>query len=109
MNAQIIEAIKDAEKQADYEKESAEAKSELLQREAEVRAKNTLTANAGVCKAYSETQLRLANAQSEKRYGEEIEKAKKLALEQVKSAAENSEISVSRIVRRIVEGEKEEA
>ena len=109
MNAQIIEAIKDAEKQADYEKESAVAQSELLQREAEVLAKNTLTANAGVCKAYSETQLRLANAQSEKRYGEEIEKAKKLALEQVKSAAENSEISVSRIVRRIVEGEKEEA
>ena len=109
MNAQIIEAIKAAEKQAAYEKESAVAQSELLQREAEVRAKNTLSASAGVCKAYAETQMRLANAQSEKRYGEEIEKAKKLAAEQVKNAADDSEISVSKIVQRILSGEKEEA
>ena len=50
MKAQIIEAITEAEKQAAYEKESAVAQAELLQREAEVRAKNTITASAGVCK-----------------------------------------------------------
>lgn len=109
MNAQIIEAIKTAEKQAAYEKESAVAQSELLQREAEVRAKNTLSASAEVCKAYAETQMKLVNAQSEKRYDEEIEKAKKLAAEQVKNAADGSEISVSKIVRRILSGEKEKA
>ena len=48
MKAQIIEAITEAEKQAAYEKESAVAQAELLQREAEVRAKNTITASAGV-------------------------------------------------------------
>ncbi len=109
MNTQIIEAIKTAEKQAAYEKESAVAQSELLQREAEVRAKSSLAANAGVCKAYAETQIRLANAQSEKRYGEEIEKAKKLAAEQVRKAAKESEISVSKVVQRIVNGETAEA
>ena len=109
MKAQIIEAITEAEKQAAYEKESAVAQAELLQREAEVRAKNTITARAGVCKAYSETQIRLATAQSEKRYEEEIEKAEKFAAEQVRNAAADSEISVSGIVRRIVNGEEENA
>ena len=55
MKAQIIEAITEAEKQAAYEKESAVAQAELLQREAEVRAKNTITASAGVCKAFGES------------------------------------------------------
>lgn len=106
MKAQIIEAITEAEKQAAYEKESAVAQAELLQREAEVRAKNTITASAGVCKAYSETQIRLATAQSEKRYEEEIEKAEKFAAEQVRNAAADSEIPVSGIVKRIVNGEE---
>ena len=109
MKAQIIEAITEAEKQAAYEKESAVAQAELLQREAEVRAKNSITASAGVRKAYSETQIRLATAQSEKRYEEEIEKAEKFASEQVRNAAADSEISVSGIVRRIVNGEGENA
>ena len=64
---------------------------------------------SGVCKAYSETQIRLATAQSEKRYEEEIEKAEKFAAEQVRNAAAASEISVSGIVRRIVNGEGENA
>lgn len=108
MNTELIETITGAERQAAQEKEYAAAQAELLIKEAETKAKNTLSASAEVCKAYSETQLRLATSQSEKRYDEELKKARAEAEEIAREALKNAEISVSGIVKRIVDGENDE-
>ena len=105
MKTELIETITDAERQAAQEKERAAAQADLLVKEAEDRAKNTLSASADVCKAYSETQLRLAASQCEKRYAEELKKARAEAEETAKEALKNAEISVSGIIKRIVDGE----
>lgn len=105
MNTELIETITGAERQAAQEKERAAAQAELLVKEAENKAKNVLSASAEVCKAYQDTQLRLASSQSEKNYAEELRKARAEAEETAKEALKNAEISVSGIIKRIVDCE----
>ena len=105
MKTELIATITDAERQAAQEKERAAAQADRLVKDAESKAKNALSASADVCKAFFETQIRLATAQSEKRYAEELKQAGEAAEARSREALKNADVSVSGIVQRVVYGE----
>ena len=90
------------------EKEAAK-QAETLTAQAEEKAKTTREAGAGVCKAYAETQIRLATAKSEKLYADEIKKARAEAESEAAGAVKNADVPVSGIVKRIIDGEEAES
>lgn len=109
MEVRLIQTITDAEKEATEQKAQAAAKAELLAVQAEEKARTTRAASAEVCKAYTDTQLRLAVSRGEKFYADEIAKAHEDAARTVDKAKANEEIPVSGIVSRIVSGKEERA
>lgn len=106
MEKTLIEKIKDAEKEAAEEKEQYVKEAERLISEAEENAKRSLETNAEVCKAYYETQIRLANVNSEKAYKEEIKRVQEECASAVENAVKSAATEVSGIVDRIIGGEK---
>ncbi len=109
MKTELIEAITNAEREVALEKEEAAKQAETLTAQAEEKAKTTREAGAGVCKAYAETQIRLATAKSEKLYADEIKKARAEAESEAAVAVKNADVPVSGIVKRIIDGEEAES
>ena len=104
MTEEIIKSITEAEKQAAECKRLAVEKAACILAEAEEKAVRLETTSVDVCKAYKETQTKIAMEDAERAYQETLEKKRSEAKEYCENALKNSEEAVSKIIGRIISG-----
>lgn len=104
MKSELIDKITAAEAEVAAEKENAAARADEALKEAAKAAKNTLAASTEVCKAYAETQMKLATAQGEKAYADAVNNAKEGENKRAKDALQNAETVIAAAVERIIGG-----
>lgn len=105
MTEEIVKSIKEAEMQAAQIKAAAQLKAQEILSEAEMQAARSEKSSAEVCKAYRESQIKLAQADAEAAYAATLKEKEREAKEYCTRVAEQSDISVSKIVGRVVSGD----
>ena len=105
MKEEIIQSIKNAEAQAQEIKRNAESQAQTILAEAEENARRAKDSAREVCKAYTETQIKNAKAEAERRYDDAICAREKSAREYCAKVLENAENTVLEIVGRIIRGD----
>ena len=101
----IIKAITQAEEQGAKIKGVATEKAAQIIATAEGRATQEEKTSAEVCKAYADSQLKLAKADAEQRYEETVSRETAKAREYCAEALKNADDEVSEIVGRIIGGD----
>ncbi len=105
MREDIIKSITEAEAQATAIKQDATERASQIIAEAEDKATRILQSSAEVCRAYSETQIKNARAEAERRYQETLEVESKKAREYCAETLKDANDMVNEIVGRIVRGD----
>ena len=103
MTEEIIKSITASEAQAS-ERRAYERAAEIAS-EAEVRAAEIAKSSEEVCKAYRETQLKNAEAEAERQYCATLAKKRAEAEAYAARLMDGLELPVSKIVRRICDGD----
>ena len=98
MTEEIIKSITEAEEKATDMKTAAYARAAEIAAQAEIRAEE-------VCKAYRETQLKAAEADAQKKYLAALAEKRAEAEAYAARLLENTELPVSKIVRRVCGGD----
>ncbi|MBQ8685094.1 MAG: hypothetical protein IJ514_02860 [Clostridia bacterium] len=106
MTEEMIKTITQAEEQAAEKKRAAIEQAATIVANAEAQAARTERSSDEVCKAYRESQLKSAKAEADKRYQETLEEREKAARAACASILKNADGSVSKIVERIVSGNR---
>lgn len=105
MTEEIIKSITEAEAQATAIKQNALEKASQIIAEAEDQATRSVQSSAQVCRAYSETQIKNARAEAERRYQETIDAEEKKAKAYCAEVLKTANDMVNEIVGRIVRGD----
>ena len=105
MTEEIIKSITASEAQASERKARAYERAAEIASEAEVRAAEIAKSSEEVCKAYRETQLKNAEAEAERQYCATHAKKRAEAEAYAARLMDGLELPVSKIVRRICDGD----
>ena len=106
MTEEIIKSIMDAEAQAAEMKREASEKAAKILSDAETQAARLEQSSVEVCKAYRESQTKTAIAEAEERYRATIAAKEKDTKEYCTRVLEGADVAVSKIVGRIVCGNR---
>lgn len=105
MTEEIIKSITEAEEKAADMKTAAYARAAEIAAQAEIRAAEIARSSEEVCKAYRETQLKAAEADAQKKYLAALAEKRAEAEAYAARLLENTELPVSKIVRRVCGGD----
>ena len=105
MTEEIIKSITASEAQASERKARAYERAAEIASEAEVRDAEIAKSSEEVCKAYRETQLKNAEAEAERQYCATLAKKRAEAEAYAARLMDGLELPVSKIVRRICDGD----
>ena len=105
MTEEIIKSITEAEEKATDMKTAAYARAAEIAAQAEIRAAEIARSSEEVCKAYRETQLKGAEADAQKKYLAALAEKRAEAEAYAARLLENTELPVSKIVRRVCGGD----
>ena len=105
MTEEIIKSITASEAQASERKARAYERAAEIASEAEVRAAEIAKSSEEVCKAYRETQLKNAEAEADRQYCATLAKKRAEAEAYAARLMAGLERPVSKIVRRICDGD----
>ncbi len=106
MTNEIVKAIMDAEAQAAEIKQKALDEAAKMIADAEARAMQQELDSAAQCKAYRDTELKKATEEAAAIYKQTLEKNERNAKEYCNAVLSNSEISVNKIVGRVISGDR---
>ena len=104
MTEELLKSITNAEEQAVEIRNIAVGKATKITAEAEKQSANTLSSATQVCKAYTETQMKNAREEAQRRYDATIKAEEKKSREYCAKVLQNAEESVNEIVGRIIGG-----
>ena len=106
MTDEIITMIKEAEAEGAALKEAATLSASKTVLEAEAVADKKAEDSENFCRAYRETQVKLAEAEAQKAYDSTLETSLKNAKAYAQKALEKADDEVAKIVGRIVSGNR---
>ena len=101
----IIKSIKRAEEDAAQMKNDALAKAAQILEAAQIEAQSMENAAAEANKEYREQQLLIARSQADKEYAYALQQKEKEARAYCEAVLLNSEVSIEKIVGRILSGD----
>lgn len=105
MTEEIIKAITEAEAQGAKIRSDAMEKAAQIVAAAEAQAAREEKTSAEVCKAYADTQIKVAKADADKSYAETVDSEERKARAYCAEALKNADDEVSEIVGRIIRGD----